>query len=95
LLYCYYASTKDWDYDSRLAGIVALSIWIFISKFVKLMGHYIRYPADFLLLPVSIVFGYLHGLIKAKAMLSLNVVSRDAPGMMKSTFAFSGTPKVC
>ena len=48
-----------------------------MSKFVKLLGHYIRYPVDLLLLPISIIFGYLHGLIKAKAMLSLNVVSHD------------------
>ena len=48
--------------------------WMFITKFVKLLGHYIRYPADLLLLPVSILFGYLHGLIKLYAMLSLNVV---------------------
>lgn len=47
---------------------------MFMSKFIKLMGHYIRYPVDFLLLPVSIIFGYLHGLIKVYAMLSLNVV---------------------
>lgn len=46
-----------------------------MSKFVKLLGHYIRHPIDFLLLPVSIIFGYLHGLIKAKAMLSLDAVS--------------------
>ena len=46
-----------------------------MSKFLKLMGHYILYPADFLLLPVSILFGYLHGLIKARAMISLDVVS--------------------
>ena len=50
---------------------------MFLSKFVKLVGHYIRYPADFLLLPVSILFGYFHSLaIKVYAMLSLNVVSR-------------------
>lgn len=53
--------------------------WMFLSKFIKLMGHYIRYPVDFFLLPVSIMFGYLHGLIKAKAMLSLNVVSPPSP----------------
>lgn len=45
-----------------------------MTKFIKLLGHYIRYPGDFLLLPISILFGYLHGLIKAYAMLSLNVV---------------------
>ena len=47
-----------------------------MSKFMKLFGHYIRYPADFLLLPASIIFGYMHGLIKAYALLTLNVVSQ-------------------
>lgn len=51
---------------------------MFVSKFVKLLGHYIRYPVDFLLLPVSILFGYFHSLaIKVYAMLSLNVVSES------------------
>lgn len=48
---------------------------MFISKFIKLMGHYIRYPVDVLLLPVSILFGYFHGIIKIYAVLTLNVVS--------------------
>ena len=59
-----------------MVGLVMLLCWMLMSKFLKLLGHYIRYPVDFLLLPVSILFGYLHGLIKARAMLSLNVVSR-------------------
>ena len=53
----------------------ALGLWMFISKFIKLMGHYIRYPVDVLLLPVSILFGYFHGIIKIYAVLTLNVVS--------------------
>lgn len=48
---------------------------MFVSKFIKLVGHYIRYPVDVLLLPVSILFGYLHGIIKIYAVLTLNVVS--------------------
>lgn len=58
-----------------MVGFSMLLSWMLISKFLKLLGHYIRYPVDFLLLPISILFGYLHGVIKAKAMLSLNVVS--------------------
>ena len=52
-----------------------LLTWMLMSKFLKLLGHYMRHPVDLLLLPVSIIFGYFHGLIKAKAMLSLNVAS--------------------
>ena len=74
-MYLYQTSTVAWSYDARMLGLGILLSWMLMSKFLKLLGHYIRYPVDFLLLPVSIVFGYLHGLIKAKAMLSLNVVS--------------------
>ncbi|KAJ5225115.1 hypothetical protein N7468_006340 [Penicillium chermesinum] len=58
----------------------ALYIWMFISKFIKLLGHYIRYPVDWILLPVSILFGYFHGAIKVYAVMTLNVTtwgSRD------------------
>jgi hypothetical protein len=49
--------------------------WMLASKFIKLLGHYIRYPVDLLLLPVSILFGYFHGGIKMYAVMTLNVVS--------------------
>ncbi|KAE8387182.1 hypothetical protein BDV23DRAFT_130144 [Aspergillus alliaceus] len=53
----------------------ALGGWMFVSKFIKLLGHYVRYPVDVLLLPVSILFGYFHGGIKMYAVMTLNVVS--------------------
>ena len=74
MIYAYLLCSHNWEEDIRLAGFAALMTWMFISKFVKLLGHYIRYPVDFLLLPISISFGYLHGLIKARAMFTLNVV---------------------
>ena len=61
-----------------------------MSKFVKLLGHYIRHPVDFLLLPVSIIFGYLHGLIKAKAMLTLDVVSQRADSLAVAKDVLNG-----
>lgn len=57
----------------------ALATWMLVSKFIKLLGHYIRYPVDFVLLPVSILFGYFHGLIKLYAAFTLNVVSPISP----------------
>ena len=77
LVYCCFESTKCWSPRSSALALAALLSWMFISKFIKLVGHYIRYPVDFLLLPVSILFGYLHGLIKVYAMFTLNVVSLD------------------
>lgn len=51
-----------------------LYTWIFISKWIKLLGHYLRYPVDVFLLPISVIFGYLHGAIKMYAVMTLNVV---------------------
>lgn len=47
---------------------------MFVSKFSKNLGHYRRYPSDIALLPVSIMFGWFHGLIKLYAMVTLNEV---------------------
>lgn len=44
------------------------------TKVVKLMGLFRRHPADICYLPLSIVFGYLHGLIKLYALITLNMV---------------------
>jgi hypothetical protein len=74
ITFCY-QGTKSWDEESRMLALKGLLLWMFISKFIKLLGHYVRYPADVVLLPVSILFGYFHGLIKLYAACTLNVVS--------------------
>jgi len=53
----------------------ALFVFIFaFTKVVKLMGLFRRNPSDVMFLPVSIIFGWLHGLIKLWALCTLNVV---------------------
>ena len=85
LLYLYFKISETWDENSQNLGFLILLGWMFISKFIKLIGHYIRYPVDFFLLPISILFGYFHGLIKAYAMLSLNVVSYPFDSRLSSS----------
>lgn len=75
LIFLCYMATEHWDHESHKLAIQALLWWMFVSKFIKLMGHYIRYPVDFVFLPISIFFGYFHGLIKVYAATTLNVVS--------------------
>lgn len=74
LILLLYKGTEGWSGETRSRAIQLLLLWMFVSKFIKLLGHYVRYPADFLLLPVSILFGYFHGIIKVYAGLTLNVV---------------------
>lgn len=50
------------------------------TKVVKLMGLFRRNWSDLQYLPVSIVFGYYHGLIKLYALLTLNMVSHSERG---------------
>ncbi|GAB7353975.1 hypothetical protein MBLNU459_g4572t2 [Dothideomycetes sp. NU459] len=73
LYFLCYRATADWSAEPRKIVMVGAAVWIFIfAKTVKLMGHFIRYPADFILLPVSISFGYIHGIIKLLGLITLS-----------------------
>ncbi|KAI9805977.1 MAG: hypothetical protein M1825_000591 [Sarcosagium campestre] len=75
LTFLCYKATEDCSDDTQALALALLGFWMFMSKFLKLIGHFIRYPEDVLFFPVSIAFGYLHGFIKAYAFLTLNVIS--------------------
>lgn len=68
-------ATSEWDLRYRLYAFWAQFIFMFaFTKFVKLMGLLLRNPSDIVFVPVSIVFGYFHGLIKLYALFTLNMV---------------------
>ena len=75
LVWLLWKAGQTWLDEQRHLAIYSLLVWMFISKFSKNLGHYIRYPSDAALLPVSIFFGWFHGLIKLYAMVTLDVVS--------------------
>ena len=69
-------ATEILSTDMRTKVLLAIGFWIFVfAKSIKLMGHWIRYPADIALLPLSILFGYMHGFIKLIGLLTLSEVS--------------------
>lgn len=71
---CWWA-TAEWDIVNRQYALIAQFIFMFaFTKVVKLMGLFRRNPSDFCYLPLSIVFGYFHGLIKLYALITLNMV---------------------
>ncbi|GAB7364633.1 hypothetical protein MBLNU230_g5436t1 [Neophaeotheca triangularis] len=73
IFYSAYKATLDWDSEARTALMISLAAWTFVfSKTVKLWGHFFRYPADVMYIPVYIAFGYLHGIIKAWGLLTLS-----------------------
>ena len=75
LIYLLWKGTEDWREDARFSAMLSLSLWMLTTKWVKLIGHYIRYPVDVFFLPLSVLFGYCHGLLKLYAMFTLDVVS--------------------
>jgi len=75
LLYSCWRATEGWPLASRQWAFWAQFAFMFaFTKVVKLMGLFLRNPCDLKFLPVSIVFGYLHGLIKLYALATLEKV---------------------
>ncbi|KAI7330915.1 glycosyltransferase family 2 protein [Hortaea werneckii] len=69
----WYQASLDWPHDTRVALMTFLAAWTFVfSKTVKLWGHFIRYPADIVFIPIYILFGYFHGLIKLWGLFTLS-----------------------
>ncbi|KAF7506273.1 hypothetical protein GJ744_012081 [Endocarpon pusillum] len=75
LIWLLWKAGQTWPEEQKHLAIYSLLVWMFISKFSKNLGHYIRYPSDTALLPVSIFFGWFHGLIKLYAMVTLDVTA--------------------
>ena len=89
---CWWA-TEEWHVQYRRYAFWAQFIFMFgFTKIVKLMGLLLRNPSDIVFVPVSIVFGYLHGLIKLYALctlsmvcLTLKLLARTLPRNIEST----------
>lgn len=72
---CWWA-TAEWEPESRHYAFWAQFIFMFgFTKVVKLIGLFRRNPSDVVYLPLSILFGYFHGLIKLYALITLNMTS--------------------
>lgn len=74
LVWLLWVGTSEWPAEQATTAVQALLVWMLFSKFIKLVTHFVRYPVDILLWPVSIIFGWLHGSIKFYAMVTLNEV---------------------
>ena len=74
LIWLLWLGTGEWPVEKAALAIEALLAWMLFSKFIKLITHFVRYPVDILLWPVSIIFGWFHGIIKFYAFATLNEV---------------------
>ncbi|KAJ9605723.1 hypothetical protein H2200_009572 [Cladophialophora chaetospira] len=68
-------AVQDWPVDQARTSFWAFFAWMTFSKSIKLVTHFVRYPIDILLWPVSVLFGWFHGLIKMYALMTLSVTT--------------------
>lgn len=75
LLLSLWWGTEEWDTVDRRKAFWCQFIFMFaFTKIIKLVGLFRRQPSDIMFLPLSILFGYFHGLIKLHALFTLNMV---------------------
>jgi hypothetical protein len=79
LVWLLWVGTSEWPAEQAANALRALFCWMLFSKFIKLVTHFVRYPVDIFLWPVSILFGWFHGIIKFYAMVTLNEVRASSP----------------
>lgn len=75
LFVAYHFASSTWNSEIRTRGWIALVVWYLLTKVVKRIGLFRRNPRDIVYLPVSIFFGFAHGIIKLIALFTWNVVS--------------------
>lgn len=75
ILFVVVKATENWTPELRFYALLAQVLWMSVTKVVKLIGLFSREPSDLIYLPVSILFGYFHGLIKLYALFTLRHTS--------------------
>ncbi|KAK3955747.1 nucleotide-diphospho-sugar transferase [Pseudoneurospora amorphoporcata] len=95
LLFSCWWGTEGWTHNDRVTLLLAEIVFMFgFTKVVKLVGLFRKNPRDLIYLPVSILFGYFHGLIKLYALFTLKHTSwgSRADGDEHNTFRLQEKP---
>lgn len=71
LIYLLFYGMKDYSLDLRAYIYTLFFSWLFFTKIVKLIPHFVRFPTDILYIPAMIVFSYFHGAINLYALFTL------------------------
>jgi cellulose synthase/poly-beta-1,6-N-acetylglucosamine synthase-like glycosyltransferase len=75
IFFLIYKASEGISAETRKTVLIVAGLWIFVlAKTVKLYGHWIRYPADLLWLPIHLLTGLVHGFIKLAGLMTLSAV---------------------
>ncbi|KZF24490.1 glycosyltransferase family 2 protein [Xylona heveae TC161] len=72
LIYSLYRASENVSPLNRVRLMTSFLVWLVSCKAVKLVPHFARYPFDLVYFPITILFGYFHGLIKYYALFTLS-----------------------
>jgi hypothetical protein len=87
IVFTFWSASQPWREEVRYWALSLLLVWMVLGKVVKFVNYYDRRPQDIYLIPVSIMFGYVHSLvIKLWAVMTLNEVSSNAGGAFPMCF---------
>ncbi|KAK4170106.1 nucleotide-diphospho-sugar transferase [Cladorrhinum sp. PSN259] len=95
ILYSCWRGTENWELKNRYILLGSEIAFMFcFTKVVKLVGLFRKNPIDIVFLPVSILFGYFHGLIKLYALFTLKETSWGSreDGDVNNTFRLQEKP---
>ncbi|KAF2225660.1 nucleotide-diphospho-sugar transferase [Elsinoe ampelina] len=70
LFWLLHRATAEVNANAKSHAFLLFAFWIFLTKIVKLVPHFLKYPQDVVFIPVSILFSYLHGIINVYALLT-------------------------
>nr|OQO21279.1 hypothetical protein B0A51_13131 [Rachicladosporium sp. CCFEE 5018] len=70
-----YFAVQDCSECTRTVLFCCFAAWLLFTKVIKLLPHFCRYPEDLRFLPLSILFGYLHGLLNLYALFTLTTTA--------------------
>ena len=82
LFACFWMALAEMDIDHTGCEAVAWTFFVLhflFTKTVKLLPHLVRNPADVKWVPVSVLFGYFHNLIKLYGFVTIREVRRAVP----------------
>lgn len=71
LFYLLHLALVDASAGVRKYAFIAFGAWIFFTKNLKMIPHYIRHPADMRFIPISVAFSYIHGFFNVYALCTL------------------------
>ena len=71
LFYLLHLALVDLSATARMWAFIAFGVWIFFTKSLKTIPHYIRHPADMRFIPISVLFSYVHGVFNVYALFTL------------------------